>query len=41
MSYVNPTGNGRESLGGRPFGDGSPPGPPVEAVRAGHTPLAA
>ena len=30
--------HGRESLGGRPFGDGTPPGPPVEAERAapGH-----
>ena len=35
------TPHGRESLGGRPFGDGTPPGPPVEAVPAGHTPLAA
>jgi putative glutathione S-transferase len=33
--------HGRESLGGRPFGDGTPPGPPVEAVDAAHTPLAA
>jgi putative glutathione S-transferase len=31
----------RESLGGRPFGDGTPPGPPVEAVERAHTPLAA
>ena len=32
------TPHGRETLGGRPFGDGSPPGPPVEGeeVRAGH-----
>ncbi len=32
--------NGREALGGRPFGDGSPPGPPppAEVVPAGHTP---
>jgi glutathionyl-hydroquinone reductase len=30
--------HGREALGGRPFGDGSPPGPTVEAERvpAGH-----
>jgi putative glutathione S-transferase len=30
--------HGRESLGGRPFGDGTPPGPPVEAERvaSGH-----
>ncbi len=30
--------HGRESLGGRPFGDGTPPGPPVagERVPAGH-----
>ena len=25
--------HGRESLGGRPFGDGTPPGPPAEAER--------
>ncbi|MBV9870133.1 MAG: glutathione S-transferase C-terminal domain-containing protein [Frankiaceae bacterium] len=33
----------REELGGRPFGDGTPPGPPVEeeSVPATHTPLAA
>jgi putative glutathione S-transferase len=31
----------RAELGGRPFGDGTPPGPPVEAVAPGHTPLAA
>jgi putative glutathione S-transferase len=32
----------REELGGRPFGDGTPPGPPVpgEAVEDDHTPLA-
>ena len=32
------TPHGRESLGGRRFGDGTPPGPPVEAERvpAGH-----
>jgi putative glutathione S-transferase len=36
------TPHGREALGGRPFGDGTPPGPvsTVEAVPAGHTPLA-
>ncbi|MGI4894286.1 MAG: glutathione S-transferase family protein [Janthinobacterium lividum] len=30
--------HGRESLGGRPFGDGTPPGPPLpaEVVPAGH-----
>jgi len=35
--------HGRESLGGRPFGDGTPPGPPPERERiaAGHNPLAA
>ncbi|WP_123075826.1 glutathione S-transferase family protein [Streptomyces sp. ADI95-16] len=35
--------HGREALGGRPFGDGTPPGPvtAAEAVPAGHTPLAA
>ncbi len=34
--------HGREQLGGRPFGDGTPPGPPSagEAVPAGHTPAA-
>lgn len=33
----------REGLGGRPFGDGTPPPPPSadEAVPAEHTPLAA
>ena len=33
--------HGREALGGRPFGDGTPPGPPVpgEEVAADHTPL--
>ncbi|MFD7631244.1 glutathione S-transferase family protein [Streptomyces sp. NPDC059851] len=33
--------HGRAVLGGRPFGDGTPPGPvaPGEAVPAGHTPL--
>lgn len=32
------TEHGREALGGRPFGDGTPPGPPVdgEQVAAGH-----
>ncbi len=37
------TPHGRQSLGGRPFGDGTPPGPPAaaEAVPAAHTPLAA
>ncbi|WP_083259696.1 glutathione S-transferase C-terminal domain-containing protein [Cellulosimicrobium cellulans] len=36
------TPHGRESLGGRPFGDGTPPGPVPEAerVQAGHSPLA-
>jgi putative glutathione S-transferase len=35
------TPHGREALGGRPFGDGTPPGPPSpdETVPAGHTPL--
>jgi putative glutathione S-transferase len=35
------TPHGRESLGGRPFGDGSLPAPPAEAERvpAGHNPL--
>lgn len=34
------TPHGREELGGRPFGDGTPPGPPPagEAVTAGHQP---
>jgi putative glutathione S-transferase len=33
--------HGRESLGGRPFGDGTPPGPPSpgETVAPEHTPL--
>lgn len=33
--------HGREALGGRPFGDGTPPGsvPEVERVPSGHTPL--
>jgi putative glutathione S-transferase len=32
------TPHGRESLGGRPFGDGTPPGPPIpsEVVPEGH-----
>ncbi len=32
------TPHGRETLGGRPFGDGTPPGPPVEGERVlpGH-----
>lgn len=35
------TPHGRESLGGRPFGDGTPPGPvsAAEAVDPAHTPL--
>jgi len=37
------TPHGREAFGGRPFGAGSPPGPPPadERVPASHTPLAA
>ncbi|MEP7024314.1 MAG: glutathione S-transferase C-terminal domain-containing protein [Actinomycetota bacterium] len=37
------TPHGREELGGRPFGDGTPPGPPVpgEEVPAGHGAVAA
>ena len=37
------TDHGRDALGGRPFGDGTPPGPPVadERVQAAHTPRAA
>jgi putative glutathione S-transferase len=33
------TPHGREALGGKPFGDGTPPGPPVngERVPAGHS----
>jgi putative glutathione S-transferase len=31
--------HGREALGGRPFGDGTPPGPPREPVQNGHNPL--
>jgi glutathionyl-hydroquinone reductase len=39
--WVEP--HGREALGGRPFGDGTPPGPVAdgEVVPAAHTPLAA
>jgi putative glutathione S-transferase len=39
--WVSP--HGRESLGGRPFGDGTPSGPPPpdEVVPADHTPLPA
>ena len=35
------TAHGREVLGGRPFGDGTPPGPPPpdEVVPSHHTPL--
>ena len=35
------TPHGREALGGRPFGDGTPPGPPppAEIVPVDHTPL--
>jgi putative glutathione S-transferase len=32
--------HGREELGGRPFGDGTPPGPPREPVELEHTPSA-
>jgi putative glutathione S-transferase len=34
--------HGRAELGGRPFGDGTPPGLPsaAETVPPGHTPLA-
>jgi putative glutathione S-transferase len=34
--------HGRERLGGRPFGDGTPPPPPktAEVVRAGHGAIA-
>jgi glutathionyl-hydroquinone reductase len=37
------TPHGREELGGRPFGEGTPPAPPApeEAVASNHTPLAA
>jgi glutathionyl-hydroquinone reductase len=36
------TPHGRELLGGRPFGNGTPPGPPVEGERVapGHSPAA-
>jgi glutathionyl-hydroquinone reductase len=36
------TPHGREKLGGRPFGDGTPPGPPAEGERVspGHSPIA-
>ena len=39
-SWLEP--HGREELGGRPFGEGTPPGPPrpSEVVAPGHTPLA-
>ncbi|MEU4476304.1 glutathione S-transferase family protein, partial [Micromonospora sp. NPDC023888] len=33
------TPHGRETLGGRPFGDGTPPPPPAEPVDPAHTPL--
>ncbi len=35
--------HGREALGGRPFGEGTPPGPPppADAVPRAHTPFAA
>ena len=35
------TEHGREALGGRPFGDGTPPGPVRESERVipGHNPL--
>jgi glutathionyl-hydroquinone reductase len=38
-----PGPHGRDALGGRPFGDGTPPGPPPpgETVPPAHTPLAA
>ncbi len=37
------TAHGRDELGGRPFGDGTPPGPPAEAERvpAEHNPALA
>jgi putative glutathione S-transferase len=35
------TPHDRESLGGKPFGDGTPPGPPADPVEAAHTPLGA
>ncbi|MEZ5177503.1 MAG: glutathione S-transferase C-terminal domain-containing protein [Acidimicrobiales bacterium] len=36
------TPHGREDLGGRPFGDGTPPGPPApdERVEPDHAPMA-
>ncbi|MGE5695955.1 MAG: glutathione S-transferase family protein [Candidatus Sericytochromatia bacterium] len=39
-SWLTP--HGREDLGGRPFGDGTPPGPPPQGERVppGHSPLA-
>jgi putative glutathione S-transferase len=33
--------HGRQSLGGSPFGDGTPPGPPREVVPASHNPVLA
>ncbi|MEV1014435.1 glutathione S-transferase C-terminal domain-containing protein [Micromonospora sp. NPDC049801] len=33
------TPHGRDALGGRPFGDGTPPPPPAEPVDPTHTPL--
>ncbi|MET8084890.1 glutathione S-transferase C-terminal domain-containing protein [Micromonospora sp. NPDC005237] len=36
-NWVTP--HGREALGGRPFGDGTPPPPPAEPVDPAHTPL--
>ncbi|WP_327023998.1 glutathione S-transferase family protein [Micromonospora sp. NBC_01739] len=33
------TPHGREALGGRPFGDGTPPPPPIDPVDPTHTPL--
>ena len=35
------TAHGREALGGRPFGDGTPPGPPSagERIASGHNPM--
>ncbi|WP_253888144.1 glutathione S-transferase family protein [Actinokineospora diospyrosa] len=36
-NWVTP--HGREALGGRPFGDGTPPGPVREPVDPAHTPL--
>ncbi|MFN2555373.1 MAG: glutathione S-transferase family protein [Nitriliruptorales bacterium] len=40
MNWGSP--HGREALGGRPFGDGTPPGPPPphEAVLRAHNPVA-